>query len=138
MVFEWTNDMMIDNDVIDDDHRKLISIANRIIELNRPNRDAEDLKQAIRELYDYVKYHFDREEVLMRKLDYTEVDNHHLKHVAIIKDMNHYLTSSHHMGEMLSNFRVLMNKWVINHIMEEDKKFHYFMQSKVESFLRKD
>jgi len=136
-VFEWTIDMRIDNGLVDEDHKALIGIANQVIELNRPNRDADKLKQAIRELYDYVKYHFVREEELMRKIKYAEVDSHHEKHEAIIKEMNHYLTSSHHMGEMLSNFRQLMNKWVINHIMEEDKKLHYFMESRVESFLKK-
>lgn len=137
-MFKWTMDMRIDNDVIDEDHKKLISLANHILELNRPNQDAEALKQAIRELYDYVKYHFAREEVLMVKLKYAAAEEHHEKHAAIVKDMNHYLTSSHHMGEMLSNFRNLMNKWVMNHIMEEDMKFHYFMESKVDSFLKKD
>lgn len=137
-MFEWTVEMRIDNAFIDDDHKKLIDIANRVIQLNHPNRNAEELKQSIRELYDYVKYHFEREEVLMYKLKYSEADAHHEKHASIIKDMNYYLTSSHHMGEMLSNFRQLMNKWVLNHIMEEDMKLHHFMESKVESFLKKD
>ena len=137
-MFKWTIDMRIDNGLIDDDHKKLIEIANRVIAFNRPNEDAEELKQAIRELYDYVKYHFAREVVLMRDLEYELVDEHQEKHKAIINDMNHYLTSSRYMGEMLSNFRQLMNKWVINHIMEEDKKFHRFMEAKANDFLRKD
>ncbi len=137
-MFKWTIDMRIDNDLIDEDHKKLIEIANRVIALNRPTEDAEELKQAIRELYDYVKYHFAREVVLMKDLGYELVNEHQEKHKAIIGDMNHYLTSSRYMGEMLSNFRQLMNKWVINHIMEEDKKFHRFMETKAKDFLRKD
>ncbi len=129
-MFKWTLQMQIDNGQLDEDHRKLISIANRVLELNRPNRDVEEIKLVIRELYDYVKYHFSREENLMRELNYPEIADHHKKHQAIVADMNHYLTSSHHMNDILSNFRGLVDKWVINHIMEEDEKIRRFMESK--------
>lgn len=120
--------MCIDYGFIDEDHKKLIEIANRVHMLNEGNQEAEELKQAIRELYSYVKYHFKREESLMRDLNYTNFEDHHQKHETIVKEMNHYLTTSHHMGEMLENFRKLMNKWVMNHIMSEDIKFHDFME----------
>ncbi|MBT3228593.1 MAG: hemerythrin family protein [Candidatus Marinimicrobia bacterium] len=129
-MFEWTSDMSIDNGFIDEDHKKLIDIANRVLLLNRPNRDAEELKRAVRELYDYVKYHFDREEALMREIQYTDTESHHQKHQSFVKEMNHYLTSSHHMHEMLDNFQKLMHEWVIHHIMEEDRKLNNFMKSR--------
>lgn len=123
--------MQIDNGQIDEDHKTLLAIANRVLELNRPNRDVEEIKQAIRELYDYVKYHFTREEEFMQNSAYPEYEDHHKKHAAIVADMNQYLTSAHHMADILSNFRYLVNKWVVNHIMEEDKKIHVFMVSKL-------
>lgn len=137
-MFEWTIAMRIDNGKIDKDHQKLISLANTVLELDRPNRDAEELKRVIRELYDYVRYHFTREEQLMEQLKYPGLPGHHEKHELIIQEMNHYLTSSHHMSEMLSNFRALVNKWVIKHIMEEDMKLHHFMEARVQSFLSKN
>ncbi len=129
-MFAWTETMSIDNGFIDEDHKKLIEIANRVVQLHYPNRDAEELKQAIRELYDYVKYHFEREETFMQEIDYPHAAAHHQKHEGIVKDMNHYLNSSHHMGEMLENFRTLMSKWVLNHIMDEDIQLHEFMISR--------
>ncbi len=129
-MFEWTRELSIDNGFIDEDHKKLIDIANRVVQLNHPNRDAEELKQAIRELYDYVKYHFQREEDFMQEIQYPEAEAHHQKHEDIVKEMNHYLTASHHMGEMLDNFRTLMNKWVLHHIMDQDIQLHEFMISK--------
>lgn len=130
--------MRIDDGQIDDDHKELIAIANRVLWLERPNRDADELKMVIRELYDYVKYHFGREEVLMKNLDYPDFEAHHEKHEIIIRSMNYYLTESHHMGEILSNFRQLVSKWVTGHIMEDDKKLQRFMDAKVDSFLKKD
>jgi hemerythrin len=129
-IFEWTSIMSIDNGFIDEDHKQLIELANRVVELHHPNRNAEELKQVIRELYDYVKYHFKREEDLMQKIGYPNMPIHQQKHQDIVKDMNHYLTSSHHMGEMLENFRTLMNKWVLNHIMDEDIQLGEFLVSR--------
>lgn len=73
-MFEWTLKTQIDNGQIDEDHKQLIVLANRVLDLDRPNRDAEELKQVIRELYFYVKYHFAREEGIMHKLGYLEID----------------------------------------------------------------
>lgn len=129
MSFKWTPKMQIDNGLIDEDHKQLISIANRLLELDHPNRDAEELKQIIRELYNYVTFHFAREEGLMYKFKYPEIEAHREKHKAIINDMNFHLTSSHHMADVLIHFKDLVNKWVINHIMEEDKKIHKYLQS---------
>jgi len=126
-MFEWTSDMSIDRGFIDEDHKKLIDIANRVAELNHPDEDAEALKLAIRQLYDYVQYHFKREEALMRKIQYPATETHCAIHEQIVKDMNHTLTSSHHMGDLLNHFQSLMNEWVMQHIMSEDKKLHEFM-----------
>ncbi|MCF7827103.1 MAG: hemerythrin family protein, partial [Candidatus Marinimicrobia bacterium] len=112
---------------IDEDHKKLIDIANRVAELNHPDQDAEALKLAIRQLYDYVQYHFKREEAQMREIQYPAADSHHAIHEQIIKDMNHTLTSSQHMADMLNRFKSLMHEWVIQHIMSEDKKLREFM-----------
>jgi len=127
-LFEWTTDMEIDQGLIDEDHKRLLVIANRVLELDQPNRDAEDLKLAIRELYQYVQYHFKREESFMRESGYPELEEHHRKHQSIIQDMNNTLTRSHHMGDLLANFRDLLDKWVVRHIMVEDKKIHAFIQ----------
>ncbi len=137
-MFKWNSDLCIDNGFIDEDHKKLLEIANRVLDLNHPNREAEELKRAIRELYDYVKYHFDREEELMKEIEYPGTESHHLKHEIIVKEMNQYLTSSHHMAEMLSNFRTLMNKWVLYHIMDEDKKLKEFMLARSASSKQTD
>ena len=138
MTFEWTKKMQIDKGQIDTDHKELLSIANRVLKLNRPKRDAEELKQAIRELYDYVQDHFSREEALMQQWEYPEFDAHHQKHDLIIREMNHCLTSSHHMGELLNNFRTLVNDWVIIHILEEDNKIRVFRESTVKARTKKD
>lgn len=120
--------MMIDNGQIDEDHKQLLAIANRVLAMDHPNREAEELRQAIRELYEYVKYHFKNEEAFMRELNYPDLDSHHEKHRQIIKEMNYTLSHAHHMRDILNNFRELVNVWVIDHIRKEDRKIRKFIQ----------
>jgi len=129
-MFEWTEEMSIDDGFIDADHQKLIEIANRVMVLDQSERDAEALTQAIRELYNYVEYHFTREVDFMQHVKYPDVDSHQSKHQAILKEMNKLLNTSQHMGEMLDNFQVLMEDWVLRHIQVEDVKLSTFMESR--------
>lgn len=134
MVFEWTPEMKIDNGQIDDDHQKLLSIANRILDVEHPKWDVEELRLAIQELFDYTEHHFTREEKMMRQIGYPEVDAHLEKHKSIIHEMGRRLTISRNMNDILSNYRKIMDEWVISHIMEEDKKIRQFMESSLWGF----
>ncbi|NQV51403.1 MAG: hemerythrin family protein [Candidatus Marinimicrobia bacterium] len=138
MTFKWTKDMRIDDGQIDADHKKLISIANKVLTLEQSSKRADELKQLIQDLYEYVKYHFAREEDLMQKLEYPDMKSHQTKHENIILAMNLFLANAQNMDEILVNFRKLVSKWVIDHIMDEDKKLQRFMDAKVKAFLKKD
>ena len=138
MTFKWTKEMRIDDGQIDADHKKLISIANKVLTLEQSSKRADELKQLIQDLYEYVKYHFAREEDLMQKLEYPDMKSHQTKHENIILAMNLFLANAQNMDEILVNFRKLVSKWVIDHIMNEDKKLQRFMDAKVKAFLKKD
>ncbi len=126
-MFEWTQKMRIDGGPIDEDHKQLLAIANHVLDLNHPSQDVEELKVAIRDLYEYVKDHFKREENLMQELEYPDREVHEEKHQEIIKVMNGALTQSLHMTALLGNFKDIMNAWVVDHIMTEDKKIQAFI-----------
>jgi hemerythrin len=126
-VFTWTPDMQIDGGPIDNDHRKLLEIANQILELSTAEQDVLELQGLIRELYDYVKDHFHREEQYMTSLGYPGLAEHKALHRSIIQDMNRRLNQSYHLGQILGGFRQLMTTWVVNHILTEDRKIYRFI-----------
>lgn len=127
MAFEWTPQMAVDNGQIDEDHQALIGLANRLFMLDHPNQEADEIQKVIRELYDYVTFHFTREEAFMTKIQYPLRKEHMEKHKAIVGEMNHQLTSSHHMVDVLGSFQVLIEKWVMEHIMQEDLQIKQFI-----------
>ena len=126
-IFQWTQELEIDKGQIDSDHKQLLEIANTVACIHDLDNEGEDLRRAIRKLYEYVKSHFTREEAFMLALDYPYREEHKEKHAEIIAMMNETLTSSHHLAEMRDKFCDLMKHWVLTHIGQEDKKINQFL-----------
>jgi hemerythrin len=129
-IFEWTEDLEIDNGQIDSDHKQLIDIANTVSRIEDPDNQNEELTRNIQRLYEYVKHHFKREEAFMLALDYPHQEEHKSRHAEIIQMMNETLTNSNHIKDLRDKFCDLMKHWVLNHIKEEDKKLHNFLYRK--------
>ena len=127
-MFKLTPDMCIDEGPIDQDHRRLFMLANRVIELRENESSAPELNRCISELYRYVKIHFDREEELMQKHNYPLLQVHHESHGKIVKQMNEYLTTADEFPNLISNFQDLMKVWIHDHILEEDLRFGRYLK----------
>lgn len=121
-MFEWSDELKIDNGQIDAEHQELISIANRMGQISDPDEESEDIRRIVHELYDYVRTHFSREEAFMEEVAFPLLQEHKNKHEAIISEMNNDLISAGNMGDVLRNFKDLVKRWVIDHITEEDLK----------------
>lgn len=119
--------MRVDGGQIDEQHKHLLDIANKILSMNSQNLDIEKLKTAISELFKYVQEHFNDEEALMLKIGYPEYEEHQRLHAEIIDDMYHHLTTPERIESILANFRRLVTRWIIDHILNEDRKIHTFM-----------
>lgn len=126
-MFEWDSSMRIDGGPIDEQHKHLLKIANEIMSMNGHNLDVDKLKSLIIELYDYVKHHFEDEEKLMEKIGYPNLEEHKRLHSEIIDDMNFHLTNPKDIKAILVNFRRLVTRWLIDHILKEDRLIHAHM-----------
>ena len=76
---ELTPSFELDYRQIDDDHRRLVDLVNRIIEA----MNADDFDACARLVPDFVgtaRTHFRHEEALLKKLGYPEAEDHHDHH----------------------------------------------------------
>jgi len=127
--FIWKTEYEIDGDIIDWEHKKLFDLANEVIKIDRLKGHEAEFKEAVEELYKYVQYHFSHEEELMKARDYELLEAHKKKHALIIAEMNHHVQFAEHMTRLLSNFRQLAYRWVVEHILVEDVKFRDFLRA---------
>src|SRR3954451_22518317 len=78
MTIVWRDAMSIDNGLIDEDHKSLISLVNAVDEV-QPGREMRGRIAAILEQLDaYTRVHFEREERLQIKAHFIYSDAHGL------------------------------------------------------------
>jgi hemerythrin-like metal-binding protein len=121
---EWTDQCSVNVETIDNQHKTLFKIINTLYDMVNDGADKDNLRNVFNELAEYTKVHFKTEEDYFDKFNYLESRFHkymHQEFTKVIKtfdegfDMNYI----HKRSATLS----FLNDWLINHVLEEDKKY---------------
>ncbi len=120
--FHWENKYSVGNDKIDQQHKKLISLANLVLSLSGSGEDREVIKRAVITLYDYTRNHFADEEAYMEEMNYAALPAHKVAHSNIVGEMNKIMKESKNIHSVVEKFKRLMSAWVLEHIMNEDTR----------------
>jgi hemerythrin len=108
---------------IDSEHRHLISIFNRLSE-KADQEESADFVKIVDELEKYSNYHFANEETLMKKANFTEIDEHVIQHQIFRQKIDDFKTSIRFGSSMLQSEIIdFLLKWLLKHIMECDAKY---------------
>ncbi len=83
----WNNGFDIKVMEMDTHHKKLVEIANSIIENMRYGTDQGSLEKAVDSLIEYTEYHFSTEENLMKSYGYPAFQEHQKKHKALVRQV---------------------------------------------------
>ena len=122
-LFNWYNKYSIGNEEIDNQHKKLFEIFNNMFD-TCVSGDKNKLSDAVvDDLADYSEYHFKTEEQYMRDVGYDEIDSHIKEHNTFRQKVLE-LKHNKHMGEheLCHELLLYLSKWLMHHVMEEDKK----------------
>ncbi len=121
---EWSNDLSVGVELIDNDHKELIAIINKIID-EVANKDL--LMDHFDELEDYTRYHFSREEKLMVSQCLTDEDRamvkEHIKeHQLFIKKIPELKKKIEFASSSDISFEVIdfLVSWLLDHIIVKD------------------
>jgi hemerythrin len=108
---------------IDSEHRHLISIFNRMSE-KADQEESTDFVKIVEELEEYSCYHFNTEETLMKKANYSEIDEQIIQHQIFRQKIDDFKTSIQFGSSILQSEIVdFLRKWLLKHIMECDAKY---------------
>ncbi len=96
-----------------------------------PSKD--EAKAVLMELKHYTETHFDREEELMKKHDYPDIDAHRVQHEEMKQKIDEFLEKFDAEDVAVSKDALhYLENWLINHIGITDKKYTDFFNSKGE------
>jgi hemerythrin len=121
---EWSEDLSVGIQEIDEQHKVLLEILNELNDGLHDVRRKEIRLEVLDKLIDYTKVHFAVEESLMRILGYPRYEEHKAEHDRLIGEIKEFREKfiqdpSAPTYELL----VFLKRWLLNHIMKVDK--HY-------------
>ncbi|MEN8304208.1 MAG: bacteriohemerythrin [Campylobacterota bacterium] len=123
-MFTWKDTYKLNQEMIDDEHRKLFRIALKALKYKTDSDLKVHIRQIIIELNDYMKEHFMHEEDFMQSIGYPGLEEHKVLHQGIIDQINELINNITSMSliEFEKILLTYIDIWLVNHIIFEDKK----------------
>ncbi len=123
-MIKWDNNYSVGISKIDEEHKKLIGILNRILYAKEHNVNPEKLKEVLREMTDYSVTHFTTEEAYMKAFNYPGYQDHKEEHMdfstKIIAYTYKVIKGDYQFADELTEY---LKQWLINHIQVTDRQY---------------
>jgi hemerythrin len=121
----WDDHYLLGNEKVDSQHRQLFDLVNSLVRSCDEYTDTTKLKQTLDFLVNYAVMHFDDEEAVMVETGFPEYEAHKKMHddfkVIVIELVGRFTETGSSSGLRSDTNRIIV-KWLINHILSEDKK----------------
>ncbi|MBP2644264.1 MAG: iron-binding protein, hemerythrin [Firmicutes bacterium] len=124
----WKEEFRIGIPVIDEQHQKLLEIANRAYDLLQDEliTDKYDkIVELLQELKEYTIYHFAFEEEYMKSINYSKFLSHKVEHddfIAKLENIDLSKVDYNQNGAILDMLDFVVN-WISEHILIKDKMY---------------
>jgi hemerythrin-like metal-binding protein len=127
---EWNQALSVGVADIDEQHQRLFTIINNLIDAKKEEREPKALLNILSELVDYSDYHFRTEDNYMIENNYPLFLSHRKEHLAYIKKIGSLITDFENSRESLSDDLLeFLHHWWRTHIAETDLKYARYIKA---------
>jgi hemerythrin len=121
---EWDDKYSVGVEEIDNQHKRMFSVINELLDAIADNSTEEHLGHIIESLVQYKIFHFETEEKYFKEFNYDGAEDHIDKH----RVFNEKLVA---LKEKYPNYTIefafelvdFLEDWLINHLMVVDQKY---------------
>lgn len=123
-LIEWTPSLELGIADIDNQHRKLVEIMNRLNAAMREGNSRSMVAPLVDELADYTRYHFGFEEEYFDQRGYRDSAAHKETHRRFVAEVGQFKTRIKQ-GSMGVGVEVMnaLREWLVKHILVADRKY---------------
>jgi len=120
----WNSMLSVGVKEIDDQHKKLVEMANQLNDAMREGHGRDVLGKTLNELVHYTQYHFATEERLMDRHHYPESAAHKAQHADLVRSIAAF-KAKFDQGDVALTSQIMnfLRDWLNSHIMKTDKQF---------------
>lgn len=126
--FKWKKDFSVGIKEMDDQHKEFFNIINRLGEAAGGTKGMEVVGPVLRQLSEYSCHHFAEEETWLKVIGYPGLQYQKKQHEFFISQVTE-LQDKFSKGDSNIPMSTLefLRDWLLNHILETDKKYGTFM-----------
>lgn len=123
-VIEWNDSLSVSVKSIDDQHKQLVHLINRLRDSSVAGKGNQDLADILNELTNYTVMHFEHEEVIFDKIGYAETEEHKKAHTALVAQVGQ-LNKDFAAGnaKLTGDLFHFLRNWLNGHIRGTDRRY---------------
>ena len=127
-LIQWDESFEIKFREIDDQHKRLVAMANDLHDAMREGKGKQTLGVILNGLAVYTKTHFETEERYFRQFEYPETAAHVRQHDDFVRQVDEF-RAAYESGRAALSVDVMnfLSDWLTNHIKGTDKKYARFL-----------
>lgn len=129
-IFEWTTELDIGVDAMNEEHKRLIAFMNKVYDLREAQAEVLSVKAALDDFVAYTQKHFADEEAFMQSIEYPGLDEHKAKHRKLFEDLSNFIEVFNRTGDIDDSFFAFLKMWLRGHIVYIDGKYHQFIEER--------
>ena len=124
----WNDDFKVGVEQLDEQHRQLIQILNRLISKPQATTGSETISELLNDMMNYSKTHFETEENFLRQCNYPHLDEQIAQHRAFRKKNVDFCTATMQKDKTVpKEILHYLHDWWMNHILKSDMKYKPFL-----------
>jgi len=126
----WNDAMLIGIPQVDSQHKLLVEAINKLMEACGRGEGRSEIEKTLNFVVSYTKEHFKDEEVVQANLGFPGATPHKWIHTQFIMQVGTLVQEFKKDGPsvtLVGKLNKSLCDWVVNHIMNEDKKFGEYL-----------
>lgn len=130
-ILKWNDALDFGIAVLDDGHRELVDLYNRIVRACVTDPQISVVRERIRTFLMYARWHFEEEEERMRWCRYPQYMDHHTDHARLLQDAEDFVANLGHALEPEDSLAVVsyFKYWLTRHLASKDADFKAYLQT---------
>jgi len=131
-VIAFTNDLRINIEAIDEQHKTLIDYINNLMAMGSRAVNKSDIEKSLQFIGNYAIKHFSDEEALQKKNKYPQYEQHRMHHIEFVESYQKLVENYKKMGastDIMLQLNRTVIAWVSNHIQVEDVNFAKYIRN---------
>ena len=130
-LFPWTAKLALGIDKIDDQHKELVRLINRLHRAMKAKAGVKEAGDILDSLAKYTIYHFDFEEKIFDKYGYPKSKDHKKYHRTLVDSVVTFQKDfKSGKAGLTMELMMFLTNWLKDHIMKTDRDYVAFFKDK--------